>query len=249
MLTGCVTKGDLRDVRGEVRDLAAQQDSLLNLLLRLERSSQDSIRAQSDILFSIRGELTRQLLDIQEQLVTVQELTGQSQRSLAGLRDQIESRRSSVQQPGGGTARDTTGGRESTGERPRQDPPDAGGVQELYNVAVRQFNRGSLNTARSAFERFLQTYPNHRLAADAHFYLADILVQENEIEEALKAFLEIPELFPTAAKVPDALWRAGLLELERGNTEEARSLFERVVNTYPDSGAAELARERLDELP
>lgn len=246
LLSGCATKADLRDVRSEivgVQEIAARQDSILQTLLGLQRATQDSLAVQSDILFTIRGDLNRQILEIQEQLVTIQELTGQGQRALAGLRDQVEARRTAIVQ-----------------EEQTQDTSDAGGgdlppgvdrsgPEELYNVAVTQFNRGSLNTARRAFEQFLTAFPGHPLADDAHYYLGDVLVQDNRIDEAIEAFLEIPELFPAGNRVPDALYRAGALQAELENYDEARALFERVVNTYPDSGVAILAEERLNELP
>lgn len=245
--SGCATKGDLRDLRSEVRRLSERQDSLQRTMIELQRAALDSLGAQSDVLFNIRGELGRQLLDVQEQLVAVQELTGQSQRSLAGLRDQIEARRTAIVR--GEAQGDAAAEGADTAAAPPSGVEAGGGPQELFNVAVRQFNRGSVTTAGRAFERFLQQYPNHRLAPDAHFYLADVLVQENRLEEAVDAFLEIPELFPTAERVPQALYRAGLLRAELGDTEEARELLERVVDSYPDSGAAILAEERLNELP
>jgi tol-pal system protein YbgF len=96
--------------------------------------------------------------------------------------------------------------------------------------------------------QFLQTYPNDALAPDAHYYLADILVQENRLDEAIRAFLRVPELFPTAQKVPEAFYRVGILYLELNQREDARAYLERVVNSYPESGAAVLARERLAQI-
>lgn len=261
--TGCATKGDIRSLRTEVRTLADQQQELLESLQALERfqrSSLDSLGTMSDVLFTLRGELNRQVLEIQEQLVTVQELTGQSQRSLAGLRDQIEARRTAIIQEntdapsnaaGGGAASQGGGGAQQPSGGGAQQPADGGAAdaQELFTVAVSQYNRGSVTTARTAFERFLASYPNHRLAPDAHFYLAEIMAQENELEEALEAFLDIPELFPSADRVPQALYRAGRIHEELESTEDARALYQRVVNSYPDSGAAILADERLEALP
>ena len=108
----------------------------------------------------------------------------------------------------------------------------------------------TFTTARRAFERFLQAYPNHSLAADARYFLAEIMVQEGRYQEAVEAFLRIPEMYPTSSRVPEALYRAGVLNLEElDDPEEARRHLERVVNSYPDSGVANLARERLQEIP
>ncbi len=229
---GCALKSDIRDLQDEVRRLTARQDSALARLEMLTLQNQDSLREQGELMFEFRGAVARQLLDIEEQLVTIQELTGQSQRNLAALRDQMELRRGDVfETPLGET------------------PSEASGVaDDVFNAAVTHFNRGSNTTARSAFEQFLQAYPNHSLAPNAQFYLADILVQEDRLEEAIESFLRIPELYPTAPVVPDALYRVGALYLDRGDTAEGREYLERVVNSYPDSRAANTARRRLEEI-
>jgi len=252
---GCATKGDMRSLRSEVQTLAEQQAEMLDAIQAMQQaqtSSLDSLGAMSDVLFSIRGELNRQALEIQEQLVTIQELTGQSQRSLAGRRDQIEARRSAITQQEPATRADTAGGGGGGAVRQGGGGGAGGGTaeaQELYRVAVSQYNRGSVTTARAAFERFLNSYPNHQLAPEARFYLAEIMAQENQLEQALEAFLEIPEIFPAAERVPQALYRAGRIQEELDRPQEARRLYERVVNSYSESGAAILAGERLEELP
>lgn len=230
--TGCVMKSDVENLQAQIRDLQVRQDSMYQRLARLGLAVRDSIADQSEAFYQLRGDITSTMVEIQDQLITLQELTGQSQRNLAGLRDQLESQRRTLMDPG-----------EGSGVQ-----PGGGEATELYNAAVTQFNRGSFQTARQGFERFLETYPNHRLAPDAQFYLADILVQEERLEEAMDAFLRIGELWPTSSKVPDALYRLALLELEMGNESRARTYLERVVNSYPDAPVSMLARERLEEI-
>ena len=234
-LGGCATKGDLRNVQLEIRALAARQDSLIDQLRRDARSTQDTLRGQSLQLYDFRGEIFRNLSGINESLTRLEAMAGENQRGIAGIRDQMANVRR-----GGGVAEGPEAG--GGGE------PAAGDAESLYNTAVSLFNRGSLATARSAFQQFLQAFPGHRLAPDAHFYLADILVQENRVEDAMDAFLEIPQLFPTATKVPDAMYRTALLQIQLGRRADARATLERVVNTYPNSGVATLAREKLREI-
>jgi len=209
LLGGCATKRDLKDLQEEVRALAVRQEEALRELKELTEEARDSLGTQSDALFQLRGEMNRRFLEIQEQLVTLQELTGQSQRNLAALRDQIEARRASVYTPPA-TVGDTGAAGGGEGNLARA----AGGAEETYNAAVTQFNRGSFLTARRAFEQFLTAYPNHSLAPDAQYYLAETLVQENRLEEAIQEFLRIPELFPASQRVPQALYRVGLLYIE-----------------------------------
>ena len=82
----------------------------------------------------------------------------------------------------------------------------------------------------------------------AQFYLADILEQENRLDEAIQAFLRISELYPTADRVPAALYRIGAIYASQGNDEQAVIYLERLVNTYPDSGEAEIAEELLQDI-
>jgi tol-pal system protein YbgF len=239
-LSGCATKGDLRNLRLEIQSLAARQDSLFTDLRRETVSTQDTLREASVQLFDFRGDIARQLSAINEGLTRLEALAGENQRGISGVRDQLANLRR-VQ-----SGQAITEGAPSAGAD--EPSPGAGDAESIYNAAVAQFNRGSLATSRTAFQQFLQAFPSHRLAPDAHFYLADILVQEDRIEDALDAFQEIPELFPTASKVPDAMYRSALLQIELGRSGDARATLERVVNTYPGSGVATLARDKLREI-
>lgn len=167
-----------------------------------------------------------------------------NQQSLMTIRDLMES-----QGPRGRTPMGTD---TEPGQRMDVDlvPTEgrAGGAMEMYSAAVTQFNNGSLSTARRAFEQFLRDYEYDALAPDAHYYLADILVQEERLDEAVQGFLRIPELFPTSNRVPDAYYRVGVAYIELGQLDDARVYLERVVNSYPDSDSAAAAQERLNEI-
>ena len=167
-----------------------------------------------------------------------------NQQSLMTIRDLIESQRSGGVSP---MRTDTEPGQSmEVGFVPSEER--AGGPVEMYNAAVRQFNNGSTSTARRAFQQFLRDYEYDALAPDAHYYLADILVQENRLEEAIQAFLEIPQLFPTAERVPEALYRVGVTYIALEQLDDARVYLARVVNSYPGTDAATAAQERLDEI-
>jgi tol-pal system protein YbgF len=239
MLAGCATKGDIRDLQSELRSLAFRQDSLLAELRGEMLSAQDTIRGQSAQLFDFRGELFRQLRELSDGISRLEALAGENQRGIVGIRDELANLRRSP-----AAAMDQPTGVLGEGEQ----APGGGDAEGFFNAGVAQFNRGSLATARAAFESFLQAYPGHELAPDAHFFLADILVQEDRLEDALVAFQDIPQLFPTAGKVPDSLYRVALIQIELGQTDAARATLERVVNTYPGTGVAMLASEKLREI-
>ena len=241
---GCATKGDLRNLRTEMQRMSARQDSILVALSRQNAVTQDTLRRQTDQLFEMRGDVSRQLQRILDELASLRELTGQSQRTIASVRDQLEGlRRGSAGPVPVGEAESVVGGVEPGAEI------WSGAADATYQAALQQYQRGSLATAQRAFEDFVQQYANHLLAPDARFFLADILEQQDRPRNAIDAFAKVPELHPNSPRVADALYRIGLLHLQLGNRQEARRLLERVVNTYPDSDAAGPARAKIREIP
>jgi len=240
-LAACATKRDVRDLQTEVRALAMRQDSAVLALQATNRSLRDSLNVVSNLLFQFRGDVNNSMLTIQDQLIRIGELTGQSQRSLAGLRDQLDQQR-----------------RQATAPTPRTTPQQPGAqddlvvgddAQDLYNTGVSLFNRGNFTVATNVFRRFLEEFPAHELAPSAHLRLGELLAQENRLEEAAEEYLKVRELFPTASEVPDALYRAGAVYLEMEDFERARQYLEMVVNSYPDHAVARLAEDRLRDIP
>ena len=203
---------------------------------------QDTLDVQSGMVVDSRGGISRELREIQTQLSQLTALTGQIQRSMVVISQRVQAE----------------GARVTTSDR-RADPDSLGGLfgrrggdgaaaEEMYEAAMTQYNRGSLNTAQMALGRFLGDFPDHRLAPRAQFVLADIFEQENRLDGAVEEFLRVPELYPSADQVPNALYRIALIYVIQENVDEAVIYLERLTNTYPDSGPAELAQELLQEI-
>jgi tol-pal system protein YbgF len=231
-LGGCATKRDIRDLGENLQVLNAQQADLIRELRREQARLQDSVQVLSVAQLEMRAIFLRRMVDLQEDLLRLQEVTGISQQQLAAIRDQMDRARSSI--PSGGFVFDESGG-----------GGGGGAAEEIYNEALTAHGRGSFGAARLGFQEVVERFPGHTLAPEARYFLADIMEQEGESAEALAAFLRIAELHPAAPRVPEALYRAGLIHRSRGEQAEARRLFERVVNTWPNSPAAQLARAYL----
>src|SRR5690606_5551699 len=89
LMSGCATKGDLRALRLEMRALADRQDSLLVALERQTSVTQDTLRRQGNQLLDIRGDVSRQLQQILNELATLSALTGENQRAIAAVRSEM----------------------------------------------------------------------------------------------------------------------------------------------------------------
>jgi tol-pal system protein YbgF len=243
-LSACATKSDVRTIQDELRSLAARQDALIAQLTLEARSTQDTLRTQSDQIFDFRGDIARQLQALTQSMTRMEAVVGETQRGMVSVRDQLANQR-----------RGTDGGAPLPGDAAAGGQPGVetvagagGNAEQTYAAAMQQYQRGSLNTAQRAFTQFLQEFPSHALAADAQFFMADILVQQDRAEDALAGFLQVQTLYPTAARVPDALYRAAVLQREMDRDDDARATLQRIVNTYPDAPIAMLARDLLAEI-
>src|SRR5215210_6384545 len=98
-LVGCVTKSDIQRVQDDValfKAETARRDSAraaqLTELIRVQQRVMDSLTSSRRAVGQLRGDLASDLYNIQQQLVQLQELTGQSQQRLSELRTQLEAR-------------------------------------------------------------------------------------------------------------------------------------------------------------
>lgn len=257
LLTGaCSSKSDLQDMEqtmiAEFRELAVRQDSLQRQIQRLRVTLLDSLESRQGDALVNRGELVRRLERLEEQLGRVTALTGENQRLLSRLEQQVSrvgSASAAAPGPDAAPGADTAGAPADTGGTDGQ-ADGAGGSEprELYEASLQQFRRGSYQTARSGLQEFLSRFPDHELAPDARYYVAESYAEAGETQQALEAYGRVVELFPNSRRAASALYKSGLLELERGNVEDARVFFSRVVNGYPESTEATLARDQLREL-
>lgn len=253
LLAGCASSGALeqteQELVAEMNELQEGQDSLRAEIVRVRRALIDSLGARQGRAMTGRGELGRRLDRIQEELGRVAALVGATQGQLTRLSEQMATGGASPGSgPTGGESPGSTAGDTATAE---PDGATGGGdtdPRQLYEASLQQFRRGSYGTARSGLEEFLSRFPNHDLAPDAQYYVAESLAEAGEPEEALEVYGRVVELFPDSRRAAAALYKSGRIELERGNTDDARVFFSRVVDGYPDSPEASLARDRLESL-
>jgi tol-pal system protein YbgF len=223
---GCATKRDLQQLQLSVEAQRTHQDSVFRVLMARTEAMLDSLSRQNT---RVRGDVSTRLLAIERQLVQIQELSGQNQAQLNQLRRQIEER-----------AAEARGGQPSA--------PAAGDPGDLYDAATQALRRGSVAAARDGFEQFVQSFPQHRLAADAQFGIGQSYDQERNVDDALAAYERVVELHPTSGRAPAALLRIGRLEAARGNRTEARNRFNQVLQSYPRSPEVTDARAELQRL-
>lgn len=244
-LAGCVTKGDVQMVQGEVALLradVARRDSAraadLDEVLRLQRQVMDSLTSSRRAVAQLKGDLSTDLYNIQQQLVQLQELTGQSQQRLTELRTRLEARGAQME-----TAPSPVPGDSA---RP---VPDGGtaSADQMYEASLAQLRRGSLSTARLGLREMLRLHPTSERAPDALYFIGQSFAAENP-DSAAAYYRQVVDKHPTSPRAASALYNLGLLAERRKDTAGARDAYQRVAEKYPQSDEAALARDRLKAL-
>jgi tol-pal system protein YbgF len=246
-LAGCALKSDVKRVETELMTLrqeTAQQDSLrgarLNEVLELQQRLMDSLGASiattQRAVTSIQGSLSGDLYRIQQQLVQVQELTGQSQQRLSELRTQLEAR---GQQASAAAPTDTG----------TSAPPTAAGpsADQMYEASLQQLRRGSVATARMGFRQLLQAHAESPRIPDALYFIGESWAGENP-DSAARYYEQVVTTYPTSARAAGSLYKLGRLAERRHDAAAARAYYTRVARDYPRSEEAALVPDKLKAL-
>lgn len=258
-LGGCAMKSDVNRVQNDVlvlREENARQDSArarqLGEIIRMQQQLFDSLATTRETIRTLRGDVANDLYGVQQQLVQLQELTGQSQRRLTELRTQLEAR---AEQLATSTSPGSPAGTPSSAAPPRADsgsaaPAPAGGnasADQMYEASLGQLRRGSASTARLGFRELLRSYPQSDKVPDALYFIGESFRTENA-DSAAAYYDMVARSYPQSARAPAALYNLGLLNERASKNAAARDAYQRVVQSYPKSDEAALARDRLKAL-
>ena len=122
------------------------------------------------------------------------------------------------------------------------------GMGDLYKDAYETLHRGDLEGARRKFEAFLKQYPNTELSDNAQFWIGETYYLKKDFERAILEYEKAIVKYPEGDKIPAALFKQGLAFLELGDKTNTRNLLKRVIEKYPHSDQAELAKKKLETI-
>lgn len=127
--------------------------------------------------------------------------------------------------------------------------PEQPGEGEAYRTAYALVRGQEFSEALAAFSAFLRNFPDGRYAPNAHYWLGELylVIDPADPEASRQAFTLLLNEYPDNAKVPDALYKLGRVYFIKGNNARAREYLERVIREHPDSSAARLANDFIDQ--
>jgi tol-pal system protein YbgF len=124
-------------------------------------------------------------------------------------------------------------------------PAPDGERNEYRNAYDLLMTQRKIPEAISAFNAFLQKYPEGSYADNAQFWLGEAYYAHNDLDGAMTEFQQLVETYKESPKVPDAVYKVGQIHRIKGENDKARMVFQGLVEHYPNTPAAELAQQRL----
>ncbi|MBI5827086.1 MAG: tol-pal system protein YbgF [Deltaproteobacteria bacterium] len=120
--------------------------------------------------------------------------------------------------------------------------------EELYARGVRDVESKDYPGAMEAFQGLLADYPAHKYAGNAQYWIAEIHYARGEWERAILEFDKVIKNYPKSEKVAASILKQGFSFENLGSKKEARVLLESVIERFPKSPEAAIAKKRLQGL-
>jgi tol-pal system protein YbgF len=141
-------------------------------------------------------------------------------------------------------------------------PSTAASAEAAYQAAYLDFSKGNFALAIPAFREFVRRFPDSPLAdsaqyaiGESHFSMARAASTagqpdkaKEELEQAVQEFRKVIVNYPRGSKVPTALYKEALALAELKQTALAQARLEYLLQHFPQSEEAPLAKERLAAL-
>ncbi len=97
---------------------------------------------------------------------------------------------------------------------------------------------GNTSAALTAFQTIVEQFPTDELFGDALLEQGRTLYQGGDALAAIDAYLRVANTYDYLTQTPEALWRAGFLYASNDRPADARAVFERLADSYPNTAQA-----------
>ncbi len=119
-------------------------------------------------------------------------------------------------------------------------------TRRLYDRVMDEFKHRDYAAAMAGFQLFIELHSQSALAANAQYWIGECQYRMGRYREALKSFYDVVSNYPLSPKLAASTLKLGQTYAKLGDPEKARLMFDRVVDQYPDSSEAEVARKALE---
>lgn len=226
-LSGSATASSSSSVRGSETDVQ-RLERLLENRNRVQLQMQQQLDDMALEISELRGQLEKSTYDMQQML--------QRQRELFIELDKVRSQASTpVVQTQDKDPEVKSGGTFSSNAN----------EQTAYQNAVDLIlKKRDYTGAIAAFQQFQKDYPDSSFTPNSHYWLGQLYFAKKQDKDAVKSFAAVIA-YKDSNKRADALVKLGDIAQRNNNAEQAKKYYQQVVDEYPNSASAKLAKGHL----
>jgi len=236
---------ELNEVRGEVKE--GVEKSLASYRQNLEALQKEVAGYQKDMAAIRKGgadlQATLDSARVDMQLLTgkvddIRLMAEKPANDVALLKEDLNKRLTALDE--------RLGKLEKAMADQKQAPPQPQTPEALYQQGHDAFKAGDNAKARELLSKFIEHYPKHKLAANAHYWLGESYYSDKNYDQAILEFQEVIKNFPdNKEKVPAAMLKQGMAFKEEGDYKNAAYVYRKLIDEYPKSDEAKIAKEKL----
>jgi len=239
----------------DIERLALQIATLQGQLAEIQRGSEESraeLRRLTELIAEQNALLKKSVADRRQQdeavAASLKDL-GDRVAEVAEALDAIQAQATPLLTPL--PAGDAAPGAQATGPATPGGAPASGPTgtapapRELYSQAYADFARGNYDLAVQGFAEYIRNYPGTDFTDNAQYWIGECLYGRKMYAEAIEAWNTLFKDYPASDKIPDGRVKKGMALERLGRKSQALVEYRYVVDRYPNSQAARIARERL----
>jgi len=226
-------------INGPAKSLSSELESRLAIMERI-------VDSRSDTQQRMQQQLDMLQADVDTLTGSIELHNHQLEQILARQRElflELEKRFDSMQQQNASVASNINTSVSSGGSN---SSASAGSEQDAYQSAVNLILQDrDFESAIPALRGFLRQYPNSNLTENAHYWLGQLLYNNQDWAAAKEQFVQVADNFADSSKRPDSLYKLGVIAKNMGDEALSQQYFEQVVAEYPESTSARDAQRQL----
>lgn len=243
-------KGDSYETKKELKEMKAALDAVTGEMGRLKAQAEkpvetDALGAIKDSQAELYARISGQESDVKDLRGKIEE-TAHSLEILRGEALKTDKPQSEARLDGLDKSVKELGERLSALETAMKE--SAVTPEKAYEEAYGLYTEKKYIDSREKFLRFLKRFPEHKLAGNARFWIAETYYAEKDFENAILAYEEMLKTYKDSPKAPAAMLKQALAFLETGDKRAARSILRELLEKHPDSEQAGPAKKKLEEL-
>jgi tol-pal system protein YbgF len=214
----------------------APQISLLRSGLDSLRTVVDSLNARDAAAYAMLADTRREITEQRDILLSTRASSGTTTQELFEQMGRLE-----------GKLDDVMGRFQQISQRaaPPTASPAQGDPNQLYDQAAQDLTQGRYALALQGFRDYVRRYPAAELADNAQYGVGECFFAQSQFDSAAVEYARVEQGWSKGDKVPAALYKLALSRDRLGQKDAAKTTFEDLVKRFPNSGEAQLARERL----